>query len=143
MAILKRYFLFFLIILFQVLGAEEILIYDNLTVINSPLSPPKNILTGFVPDGSKLLLSTDIKKFGYESVETSTVFDSNLSSDELMTYYEVFLKALDWRILQKEKKDKKVLIIAESQMKKIISVIIDPVEKGAIVKLFLKKQSGY
>jgi hypothetical protein len=89
------------------------------------------------------LLSTDIKKFGYESIETSTVFESNLSSDELMTYYEVFLKALDWRILQKEKKDKKVLIIAESQMKKIISVIIDPVEKGAIVKLFLKKQSGY
>ena len=143
MAIFKRYFLFFLIIFIQVIDAEEILVYDNLTVINSPISAPKNILTGFVPDGSKLLLSTDIKKFGYESIETSTVFESSLSVDELLTYYEVFLKALDWRILQKEKKDKKVLIIAESQMKKIISVVIDPLEKGAIVKLFLKKQSGY
>ena len=143
MAIFKRYFLFFLIVFFQVIDAEEILVYDNLTVINSPVSPPKNILTGFVPDGSRLLLSTDIKKFGYESIETSTVFESSLSIDELLTYYEVFLKALDWRILQKEKKDKKILIIAESQMKKIISIVIDPLERGSVVKLFLKKQSGY
>lgn len=143
MAISKRIFTLLFIFFFQSIFAEEILVYDNLTVINSPNSTPKNIITGFVPDGSKLLLSTDIKKFGYESIETSTIFESNLTEQELMTYYEVFLKALDWKILQKERKDKKVLILAESQMKKIISIIIEAKEAGSIVKLFLKKQSGY
>ncbi len=143
MAISRRTFTLLFIFFFQSILAEEILVYDNLTVINSPNSTPKNIFTGFVPDGSKLLLSTDIKKFGYESIETSTIFESNLTEQELMTYYEVFLKALDWKILQKERKDKKVLILAESQMKKIISVIIEAKESGSIVKLFLKKQSGY
>ena len=126
------------------LFAGEKITIENLTLFISPTEYPKSIPVGFVPNGSQLLYSTDLKKFGFESVEISLIFESSLSKDELLLYYEVFLKGLGWRILQKETNTEKSLFLAESPGKKnILTILLTSKGTGSLIKLFSKKQTNY
>jgi len=126
------------------LFAGEKITIENLTLSILPPEYPKSIPMGFVPEGSRLLYSTDLKKYGFESVEISLFFESNMSKDELLVYYEVFLKGLDWRILQKETNSKKSLFLAESPGKKnILTILMTQKGTGSFIKLFSKKQTNY
>jgi hypothetical protein len=126
------------------LFASEKITIENLTLFISPTEYPKSIPMGFVPDGSRLLYSTDLKKFGYESVEISLIFESSMSKEEMLLYYEVFFKGLDWRILQKETNTEKSLFLAESPGKKnILTILLTSKGTGSLIKLFSKKQTNY
>ena len=126
------------------LFASEKISIENLTLFISPSEYPKSIPLGFVPDGSRLLYSTDLKKFGFESVEISLIFESPLSKEEMILYYEVFFKGLDWRILQKETNAEKSLFLAESPGKKnILTILLTSKGTGSLIKLFSKKQTNY
>jgi hypothetical protein len=126
------------------LYSEEKIIIDNLTLQIQPLDPPKNLSTGFIPDESRLLFSTDLKKFGFESIETSTLFETSLTPNEMITYYDVLFKGMDCRILQKETKNNQNLFLAESPGKRnIFTILISPKGNGSLVKLYNKKQTNY
>lgn len=126
------------------LFASEKISIENLTLFIRPTEYPKSIPLGFVPDGSRLLYSTDLKKFGFESVEISLIFESSLNKDELLLYYEVFLKGLDWRILQKETNPERSIFLAESPGKKsILTILLSSKGTGSLIKLFSKKQTNY
>jgi hypothetical protein len=126
------------------LFASEKISIENLTLFISPNEHPKSIPMGFVPDGSRLLYSTDLKKFGYESVEISLIFESSMNKEEMLLYYEVFLKGLDWRILQKETNSEKSIFLAESPGKKsILTILLTSKGTGSLIKLFSKKQTNY
>jgi hypothetical protein len=126
------------------LFAQEKITIENLTLFIRPTEFPKSIPMGFVPEGSKLLYSTDLKKFGFESVEIALIFESPMSKEELLLYYEVFLKGLDWRILQKETNSEKSIFLAESPGKKnILTILLTQKGTGSFIKLFSKKQTNY
>lgn len=136
-------FLLFCFLFQSLIYGEESFRYENLTILKNPSETPKNLISGFVPEGSKVLYSTDLKKFGFESVETSVIFESLLSGVELLAYYEILLKSLDWKILQMEKKDSLSFILAELRMRELITISLSPKSNSTLVKIFIKKQNGY
>ena len=126
------------------LFSEEKITIDNLTLHIQPSDPPRNMSNGFIPDASRLLYSTDLKKFGFESIETAILFETSLSPSNLVIYYDVLLKGMDWRILQKETNSNQNLFLAESPGKRnIFTILISPLGSGSLVKLFNKKQTNY
>lgn len=122
---------------------EEIKKYDNLIYIRNPTEIPKNLIQGFVPDGSTLIFTTEMKKFGFENVETATIFESPQKQPELLLYYEILLKTLDWKILQMDRKETKSFILAEMRMRELITIVTESKDDKTLVKIFLKKQSSY
>ena len=142
---MKSFFICFFLFSFPfILSSEsEKITIDNLTIFKNPTELPRNFLSSFIPDHSQILFNSDFKKFGYESIETSVIFETKLTTDELNQYYELLLKTLDWKILQFEKKEGKSIFLAEKRLREVVSIIFIQKEKFSLVKIFIKKQSNY
>lgn len=144
MRIIPWVFILFTYFIFSpIFSKDEVKKFDNLVYIRNPSGAPKNLVDGFIPEDSTLLVSTELKKFGFENVETAIIFESPKKSAELLIFYEILLKTLDWRILQMERKDTKSFILAEMRMRELITISTETLGGKTLVKIFLKKQSGY
>lgn len=66
-----------------------------------------------------------------------------MNTEQLLMYYEVLLKGMEWKILQKEKKENKTILLAESQVKKIVTLIIYPDNEFSLVKIFLRRNYNF
>jgi hypothetical protein len=138
------YWLFFLFSLIP-LYSEEILQLNNVIIHRNPESISRSVPSGLIPESSTILHTTELRSFGIENSEISVVLTNPLTVEQLVFYYEMFLKSMEWKILQKENKEIKYILLAENQIKRVVTLIIYPNKEkdGSIVKIFLRRNYNF
>lgn len=137
--------------------------YDSIKAEKNPAHPPDQIPLEFIPKGSRLLYSIKLHNdHGYflDVEEVALIMENPLSINELTSYYDKIIPALDWKILQtskepsnaplKNNQDSKKdeilpftssMILAEGNGKTNLAVILTKIDNGTKIKLFFKKPS--
>ncbi|WP_318838308.1 hypothetical protein [Leptospira yasudae] len=119
----------------------ELYRYNKLTLQNNPVRNPRSLPIEFVPEGSDLIYSTELKsERGYfDTRESFLLFTHVFKKKQMEVYYSSIFKSLYWKVLQEEVTDSKTIIMAESQNKKVVTIQIEAQDNGSRIKLFYKK----
>ncbi|MGJ4750855.1 hypothetical protein [Leptospira kmetyi] len=122
----------------------ELYRYNKLTLQNNPVRNPRSLPIEFVPEGSDLIYSTELKsERGYfDTKESFLLFTHVFQKKQMEVYYASIFKSLYWKVLQEEITDSKTVIMAESQNKKVVTIQIEAVDIGSRIKLFYKKSGN-
>ncbi|WP_429945449.1 hypothetical protein [Leptospira stimsonii] len=122
----------------------ELYRYNKLTLQYNPVRNPRSLPVEFVPEGSALIYSTELKsERGYfDTKESFLVFTHAFKKKQMEVYYSSIFKSLYWKVLQEEITDQKTVIMAESQNKKVVTIQIEAADNGSRIKLFYKKSGG-
>ncbi|TGK35116.1 hypothetical protein EHQ12_15485 [Leptospira gomenensis] len=122
----------------------ELYRYNKLTLQYHPVRNPRSLPIEFVPEGSELLYSTELKsERGYfDTRESFLLFTHSFQKKQMEVYYTSIFQSLFWRVLQEENEDHKTVIMAESQNKKVVTIQIEATPEGSRVKLFYKKSGN-
>ncbi|EMY11987.1 hypothetical protein LEP1GSC043_3051 [Leptospira weilii str. Ecochallenge] len=98
----------------------ELYRYNKLTLQNNPVRNPRSLPIEFVPEGSNLIYSTELKsERGYfDTRESFLLFTHAFKKKQMEVYYSSIFKSLYWKVLQEEITDVKTVIMVESQNKK-------------------------
>lgn len=126
--------------IFSIELQEEAYQFDNLQIIKNP----KTISIGpisneFLCEKAIPLQSIDFTSFTGLSPEIALILQCSQSAEELMKFYESVFQTREWRILQKDSKENKLLLLGESQTKKVMTVLIRDEKEYRIVKIFFKR----
>ncbi len=65
------------------------------------------------------------------------------SLEQVQKYYEDFFRVNEYRILQRSDKSRKLMLLAESPIRRLITVILKEESKITNIKLYFKKQVYY
>ncbi len=122
----------------------ELYRYNKLTLQNHPVRNPRSLPIEFVPEGSDLIYSTELKsERGYfETRESFLLFTHTFKKKQMEVYYESIFQSLYWKILQEEITENKTVIMVESQNKKVVTIQIEALENGSKIKLFYKNSGS-
>ncbi|MDV6237017.1 hypothetical protein CH379_015410 [Leptospira ellisii] len=122
----------------------ELYRYNKLTLQYHPVRNPRSLPIEFVPEGSELLYSTELKsERGYfDTRESFLLFTHSFQKRQMEVYYASIFQSLSWRVLQEENEERKTVIMAESQNKKVVTIQIEAVPEGSRIKLFYKKSGN-
>ncbi|AKP25845.1 hypothetical protein [Leptospira interrogans] len=122
----------------------ELYRYNKLTLQNHPVRNPRSLPIEFVPEGSDLIYSTELKsERGYfETRESFLLFTHTFKKKQMEVYYESIFQSLYWKILQEEITENKTVMMVESQNKKVITIQIEALENGSKIKLFYKNSGS-
>ncbi|EQA81533.1 hypothetical protein LEP1GSC193_1879 [Leptospira alstonii serovar Pingchang str. 80-412] len=122
----------------------ELYRYNKLTLQNNPVRNPRSLPIEFVPEGSDLIYSTELKsERGYfETRESFLLFTHAFKKKQMEVYYDSIFKSLYWKVLQEEITDTKTVIMVESQNKKVVTIQIEAVDNGSKIKLFYKNSGS-
>lgn len=122
----------------------ELYRYNKLTLQNHPVRNPRSLPIEFVPEGSDLIYSTELKsERGYfETRESFLLFTHAFKKKQMEVYYDSIFKSLYWKVLQEEITDTKTVIMVESQNKKVVTIQIEAVDNGSKIKLFYKNSGS-
>lgn len=122
----------------------ELYRYNKLTVQYHPVRNPRSLPIEFVPEGSDLIYSTELKsERGYfETRESFLLFTHTFKKKQMEVYYESIFQSLYWKILQEEITENKTVIMVESQNKKVVTIQIETLENGSKIKLFYKNSGS-
>lgn len=133
------FFLFFSLSIFSQELSEEIYQFENLRIIKRPSSAPGGAITSeFICDKATLIQSVELRNVTDIAPESSLVLHSALTVDELVRFYESVFLARDWRILQKDNRDNKFVLLGE-RSKRVMTVIIRDEKDYRAVKIFYRR----
>lgn len=119
---------------------QDVYEYDNrLTIYKNPIDPPDYFTRGFVPEDAEHITTVDLhQQILYTSSEVMFLFHTKETMDNLLHRYEVLFKEKDLRILQKEKKDKNIILLTETISKRLVTISIEEKDTFRKVKLFYR-----
>nr|WP_173645326.1 hypothetical protein [Leptospira weilii] len=122
----------------------ELYRYNKLTLQNNPVRNPRSLPIEFVPEGSNLIYSTELKsERGYfETRESFLLFTHAFKKKQMEVYYSSIFKSLYWKVLREEITDAKTVIMVESQNKKVVTIQIETANNGSKIKLFYKNSGS-
>ncbi|MBE7411280.1 MAG: hypothetical protein HS129_04325 [Leptospiraceae bacterium] len=118
---------------------EKIWHYEKLTIRENPEKRPKAIQQEFIPEGGKLLYSTEFRGSFGDSIESVLIFSHSFDLVALNLFYELVLKNLEWKILQKDIQDKKSVYLAEGPARRMVTILLTDEKEYRSIKIFLKK----
>jgi hypothetical protein len=119
---------------------EEVFQFENLRVIKKPSAPPKAVISNdFIPANGIVIQSVELSNITGMIPESALFLESTQTTDELIKFYESVLIARDWRILQKDSKGNKSLILGENTSKKVMTVLIRDDKDHRLVKIFYRR----
>ncbi len=119
---------------------EEVFQFENLRVIKKPSTPPRSVIShDFIPSDSIVTKSVELTNLASVIPESALFLESSQSTEELMKFYESVMQARDWRILQKDSKGNKSVILGESTTKKVMTVLIRDNKESRTIKIFYRK----
>lgn len=151
---LQRFYFFSILLVFYAFvsptfansseSKTELYRYNKLTLQNHPVRQPRSLPGEFIPEGSDLIHSTELKsERGYfDTRESFLLFTHSFKKKQMEVYYASIFQALVWKVLQEEITDQKTLIMVESSNKKVITIQIEATDAGSRVKLFYKKSGS-
>ena len=118
---------------------EEVFQFENLR-IKKPSSPPRAVIShDFIPANGTVLQSVELSNITGMIPESALFLESTQSVEELVKFYESVLVARDWRILQKDSKGNKSVILGENTSKKVMTVVIRDDKDHRLVKIFYRR----
>ena len=118
---------------------EEIYQFENLRIIKKPTSAPGGVITSdFICDKATLIQSIELRNVSDMSPEASLFLHSTLTVEELIRFYETVFLAGEWRILQKDNRDNKFVLLGE-RSKKVMTVLIRDEKDYRAVKIFYRR----
>jgi hypothetical protein len=118
---------------------EEVFQFENLRIIK-PSSPPRAVIShDFIPANGTVLQSVELSNITGMIPESALFLESTQSVEELVKFYESVLVARDWRILQKDSKGNKSVILGENTSKKVMTVVIRDDKDHRLVKIFYRR----
>jgi|GEM_PF-1702900 hypothetical protein len=140
-------FIILFFILFSLLISQEVkeetFQFENLRVIKRPTTPPRAVISNdFIPANAVVIQSVELTNLASVIPESALFLESSLSVEELIQFYEKVLQARDWRILQKDSKGNKSVILGENPTKKVMTVLIRDDKDNRVVKIFYRRP-GY
>ena len=119
---------------------EEVFQFENLRIIKKPSSPPRAVIShDFIPANGTVLQSVELSNITGMIPESALFLESTQSVEELVKFYESVLVARDWRILQKDSKGNKSVILGENTSKKVMTVVIRDDKDHRLVKIFYRR----
>ncbi|WP_243393461.1 hypothetical protein [Leptospira perolatii] len=117
---------------------------SRLTYQEYPYKHPSGIPSDFVPKGSDLIYSTELRTDRIlEIKEAVVIFEHELSKPRIETYYETIFNFLNFKILQNQKSEAKTLYLVEGFNHKTVAISIEAISSGSKVKLFYRKSGGF
>lgn len=133
-------FLIFSVSIFSEEIKEEVFQFENLRVIKKPSTPPKAVISNdFIPANGTVIQSIELSNITGMIPESALFLESTQTTDELIKFYESVLIARDWRILQKDSKGNKSVILGENTSKKVMTVLIRDDKDHRLVKIFYRR----
>ncbi|MBK8397627.1 MAG: hypothetical protein IPL26_20630 [Leptospiraceae bacterium] len=119
---------------------EESYLFENLRVIKKPISVPRGpIPSDFISQKSNLVQYVSLGHSSEILPEAALFLESPETVDELIKFYELALQTRDWRILQKDNKGNKQVILGESPSKKVMTILIRDEKDYRVVKIFYRR----
>ena len=119
---------------------EEAFQFENLRIIKKPSSPPRAVIShDFIHAYGTVLQSVELSNITGMIPESALFLESTQSVEELVKFYESVLVARDWRILQKDSKGNKSVILGENTSKKVMTVVIRDDKDHRLVKIFYRR----
>ena len=113
---------------------EETYLFENLRVIKKPIELPRGpISQDFISAKSTMLQYVAL---GHSS---DLFLQSQETVEELIKFYETALQNRDWRILQKDNKGNKQVILGESPSKKVMTILIRDEKDYRVIKIFYRR----
>lgn len=125
-------------------GNHRIFRYNRLTLQENPLRAPGAIPKDFVPKGSTLLYSTELKsdRLLLENRESILILKNENSKRFVEGYYEALISLLGHKILQSQKSEKNSMYLVEVYNRKTVAISIHEEVSGTKIKLFQRSSSG-
>lgn len=119
---------------------QEIFQFDNLRIIKRPVTLPNNVIPGdFVPAGATILQAIELTNLTGMLPEAGLFLESKTTTEELLKFYESALVSRDWRIIQKDSKGNKSVLLGENPSKKVMTVLIRDEKDYRIIKVFYRR----
>lgn len=76
-----------------------------------------------------------------EPNESFLLLKTGDSLAQVLKYYEDFFRVNEYRILQRADKQKKLMLFAESPIRRLVTLILQEDSDSTLIKLYFKKQS--
>ncbi|HMV42574.1 MAG TPA: hypothetical protein PK079_20570 [Leptospiraceae bacterium] len=122
---------------------EETFQFENLRVIKRPASLPNNVIASdFIPSGATILQAVELTNVTGMIPEAGLFLESKNTTEELIKFYENALASRDWRIIQKDNKGNKSVLLGENPSKKVMTILIRDEKDYRVVKVFYRR-SGF
>jgi len=119
---------------------EETFQFENLRIIKKPSSTPRSpISSDFLCEKASLIQSIELGNSTGIPAETALFLNCPSTSEELIKFYESIFMARDWRILQKDSKANKSVILGENPSKKVMTIIVRDEKDYRVVKIFYRR----
>jgi hypothetical protein len=120
---------------------EETFQYNQFIVYKNPSLQPPVLSRGFIVEDAIPILYTTYSEQSFSSqLEILFLYHSNLSFQDLVTYYEAFFKDKDLRVLQKQNTKAGVVFLTETATKRTITIQVEDKTTYRKVRLYYKNQ---
>jgi len=138
-----KLFIVFFLFSFSVFSEEvleETFQFESLRIVKKPISHPRGpIPSDFVSEKSSVLQYVSLGHTLEILPEAALFLQSQETVEELIKFYELALQNRDWRILQKDNKGNKQVILGESPSKKVMTILIRDEKDYRVVKIFYRR----
>jgi hypothetical protein len=122
---------------------SETLKFDQIVIHRFPEELPRAFTEQLIPENSKVIIGTEFSKTLIDSYtdgsESFLLIESNQTFEEIIAFYEKFFKEYDWKILQKNKTEKKAIYLTESSTRRTLAIVIKEDKGKRKIKLFHKR----
>ncbi len=122
---------------------SETLKFDQIVIHRFPEELPRAFSEQLIPENSQVTIGTEFSKTLIDSYtdgsESFLLIETSKTFEEIITFYEKFLKENDWKILQKNKTEKKAIYLTESSTRRTLAIVIKEDKGKRKIKLFHKR----
>lgn len=141
-----NFFILLFFLSFTCLSAE-VLRFEQITLYWKENAPSKAFKEGLQYPNSENLYGVDFAR-GYldslgEPNESFLYLKTTDSFEKVQKYYEDFFRVNDYRILQRSDKSKKLMLLVESPIRRLVTLILKGDGNITHIKLYFKKQVYY
>lgn len=141
-----NFFSFLFLFSFSVLSAE-VLRFEQITLYWKESLPSRAFKEGLHYPNSENLYGVDYARAYIDSLgEPQESFLYLRTTDKfefVQNYYEEFFRVNEYRILQRNDKSKKLVLLVESPVRRLITLILSEDGDYRYIKLYFKKQVYY
>ncbi|MCB1176996.1 MAG: hypothetical protein KDK36_05395 [Leptospiraceae bacterium] len=135
----------FLILILPIFSKDrpEKIKIDRVIIHRNPIELPGVFTESLIPQNSKILLGTEFAKTMIDSLTDSSesvlIIENSESLEKLSEFYEKFFKENDWKVLQKDIREDKIIFLTESNTRRTLGVLIKTDNGKSKIKLFHRR----